>query len=52
MAEVGKPLFDIDVQGEIEVEDESLTTPPAEQAGDAQSRQQPQKAVEQATDTG
>ena len=39
-----QPLCDIDIQGNINPEDEALTTPPAEQAGDSTSAQQPQKA--------
>ncbi|KAI9698949.1 MAG: hypothetical protein M1836_003138 [Candelina mexicana] len=50
MAEVGKPLVDIDIQSEISPEDEAITTVPAEQAGEPASAQQPQKAVDQPSD--
>ncbi|MCJ1483712.1 hypothetical protein MMC06_003880 [Schaereria dolodes] len=46
MAQVGKPLCDIDIQGDISPEDEALITPLAEQAGTLSDAQQPQKAVE------
>jgi len=42
-----KPLCDIDVQSDISPEDEAILAPPAEQAGEPSSPQQPQKAVEQ-----
>lgn len=48
MALVGKPLVDIDIQSELSPEDEVLTTPPAEQAGEPDSAQQPQKAAQNA----
>lgn len=51
MASVGNPLIDIDIQSELSEEDEALTTPPGQQAGDPQSAQQPQKAVEEAATT-
>ena len=41
-----EPLCDIDVQSDISPEDEAILAPPAEQAGDSTSPQQPQKAVE------
>ncbi|MCJ1252407.1 hypothetical protein MMC24_000213 [Lignoscripta atroalba] len=47
MAQVGKPLCDIDIRGDISPEDEALTTPPAEQAGTPLDAQQPQKVVDQ-----
>ncbi|MCJ1433968.1 hypothetical protein MMC27_003333 [Xylographa pallens] len=47
MAQVGKPLCDIDIQGDISLEEEALITPPAEQAGEPSDAQQPQKAVQQ-----
>ena len=49
MALVGKPLVDIDIQSDLAPEDKALTTPPAEQAGDPGSAQQPQKVAEEAT---
>ena len=42
-----QPLCDIDIQSEISPEDESLITPPAEQAGKPTDAQQPQKAADQ-----
>ncbi|MCJ1401124.1 hypothetical protein MMC11_004336 [Xylographa trunciseda] len=50
MAQVGKPLCDIDIQGDISPEDEVLITPPAKQAGEPSVAQQPQKAVKQDLD--
>ncbi|MCJ1394040.1 hypothetical protein MMC18_006918 [Xylographa bjoerkii] len=47
MAQVGKPLCDIDIQRDINPEDEALITPPAEQAGELVDAQQPQKAAQQ-----
>ncbi|KAL8954284.1 MAG: hypothetical protein Q9183_007219, partial [Haloplaca sp. 2 TL-2023] len=47
MAQVGKPLCDIDVLSEITPEDEAAVGSTAEQAGDPSSPQQPQKAAEQ-----
>lgn len=46
VAQVGKPLCDIDVQSDISPEDEAILAPPAEQAGSPSDRQQPQKAAE------
>ncbi|MCJ1284780.1 hypothetical protein MMC26_004116 [Xylographa opegraphella] len=45
MAQVGKPLCDIDIQGEISPEDEALITPSADQAGTPSDAQQPQKTI-------
>ncbi|MCJ1382171.1 hypothetical protein MMC17_005283 [Xylographa soralifera] len=50
MAQVGKPLCDIDIQGDISPEDEALITPTGEQAGEPSDAQQPQKAVQQDLD--
>ncbi|MCJ1475915.1 hypothetical protein MMC13_004579 [Lambiella insularis] len=50
MAQVGKPLCDIDIQGDITPEDEALITPAAEQAGGPGDAQQPQEAVRQLVD--
>ncbi|KAL9132979.1 MAG: hypothetical protein Q9175_005848 [Cornicularia normoerica] len=47
VAQVGKPLCDIDVQSDISPEDEAILAPPAEQAGSPSDPQQPQKAAEQ-----
>ncbi|KAA6411158.1 MAG: hypothetical protein FRX48_05470 [Lasallia pustulata] len=47
MAQVGRPLCDIDIQSEISPKDEALTTPPAGQDGSSSSAQQPQKAAEE-----
>ncbi|KAL8827591.1 MAG: hypothetical protein Q9191_003090 [Dirinaria sp. TL-2023a] len=47
MVQVGKALCDVDVQGDISAEDEAVITPPGEQAGSADTAQQPQKAVAQ-----
>lgn len=47
VAQVGKPLCDIDVQSNISPEDEAILAPPAEQAGSQSDPQQPQKAIEQ-----
>ncbi|CAD6576359.1 MAG: hypothetical protein ASARMPREDX12_007858 [Alectoria sarmentosa] len=47
VAQVGKPLCDIDVQSEISPEDEAILAPPAEQAGSPSDPQQPQKATQQ-----
>ncbi|KAL6717935.1 hypothetical protein ACLMJK_004020 [Lecanora helva] len=46
VAQVGKPLCDIDVQSDISSEDEAVLAPAAEQAGEPASPQQPQKAAE------
>ncbi|KAI4097307.1 MAG: hypothetical protein LQ344_000406 [Seirophora lacunosa] len=46
MAQVGKPLCDIDVLSEISPEDEAALGSTAEQAGSPSSPQQPQKAAE------
>lgn len=46
VAQVGKPLCDIDVQSDISPEDEAILAPPAEQAGSPSDPQQPQKAPE------
>ncbi|MCJ1243787.1 hypothetical protein MMC30_000984 [Trapelia coarctata] len=51
MAQVGKPLCDIDIQGEISPEDEALITLPAEQTGEEVDAQKPQKAVGQNSET-
>ncbi|KAL2043550.1 hypothetical protein N7G274_003857 [Stereocaulon virgatum] len=48
VAQVGKPLYDIDVQSDISPEDEAILAPPAEQAISSAAPQQPQKAVVQA----
>lgn len=47
MAQVGKPLCDIDVLSEILAEDEATLGSTPEQAGAPSSPQQPQKAAEQ-----
>ncbi|KAI9878106.1 MAG: hypothetical protein M1830_001865 [Pleopsidium flavum] len=47
MAQVGKPLCDIDIQSEISPEDEAVITPPTEQATAPAGPQQPSKAAEQ-----
>ncbi|KAL8787157.1 MAG: hypothetical protein Q9213_002373 [Squamulea squamosa] len=47
MAQVGKPLCDIDVLGEIDPGDETLLGTTSEQAGSPTTPQQPQKAAEQ-----
>ncbi|KAL8938251.1 MAG: hypothetical protein Q9216_003991 [Gyalolechia sp. 2 TL-2023] len=47
MAQVGKPLCDIDVLSEISPDDEAALGSTSEQAGAPSSPQQPQKAAEQ-----
>ncbi|KAM0803986.1 2-oxoacid dehydrogenases acyltransferase-domain-containing protein [Usnea florida] len=51
VAQVGKPLCDIDVQSDISPENEAILAPPAEQAGPLSDPQQPQKAAEQQSRT-
>ena len=47
VVQVGQALLDIDVQGELATEDGALVAPEPQQAGNSDTRQQPQKAAEQ-----
>lgn len=51
-AQVGKPLCDIDIQGEIPEEADALLMPPTMQAGEPSDTHQPQNAVSQAAWAG
>lgn len=47
VVQVGQALLDIDVQGDVAVEEGAVVAPEPQQAGDQGSAQQPQRAAEQ-----